>query len=182
MEDPTSNKNNALQNCAKALLVLVQMIAESTRFQLITEHIASNTNWYNSVPLTSQLISTPLPTVPYPNPANIWTVGQANAALGILLYVSRTSSRLRCQADVDAGSARNADTNVSYVRTVVILSTERDYESKGPNKFVTLTGPSVAISSDDVSIISVSLWDFNSLSSTMRFLKTTSYENQEMRI
>ncbi|KAK6257834.1 hypothetical protein QUC31_001293 [Theobroma cacao] len=113
MEDPTSNKNNALQNCAKALLVLVQMIAESTRFQLITEHIASNTN------------CTPLPTVPYPNPANIWTVGQANAALGILLYVSRTSSRLRCQADVDAGSARNADTNVSYVRTVVILSTER---------------------------------------------------------
>ncbi|KAK6230441.1 hypothetical protein QUC31_001959 [Theobroma cacao] len=122
--DPNSTQNNALQNCARALLVLTQMIAESTRFQLITDHIVKN--WYNSAPLTSQLVelqqgfvsfssavqradlpwtdNTPLPNVPNPNRAQIWTVGQ-----GFL-------------------------------------------------------GPSTATSGGDVFVISVSLWDYDSLS------------------
>ncbi|EOY12705.1 Uncharacterized protein TCM_031229 [Theobroma cacao] len=108
--DPNSTQNNALQNCARALLVLTQMIAESTRFQLITDHIVKN--WYNSAPLTSQLVelqqgfvsfssavqradlpwtdNTPLPNVPNPNRAHIWTVD-------------------------------TADTNVSYVCTLVSI-------------------------------------------------------------
>ncbi|XP_017980536.1 PREDICTED: uncharacterized protein LOC18593753 [Theobroma cacao] len=110
--DPNSTQNNALQNCARALLVLTQMIAESTRFQLITDHIVKN--WYNSAPLTSQLVelqqgfvsfssavqradlpwtdNTPLPNVPNPNRAQIWTVGQAIAALGILMETRPVTS------------------------------------------------------------------------------------------
>ncbi|KAK6230290.1 hypothetical protein QUC31_001808 [Theobroma cacao] len=225
-EDPNSTQNNALQNCARALLILTQMISESTRFQLITNHIV--TNWHNSAPLTPQLVRlqqsfgtfssavqradflnptdhTPLPNIREPNEANIWTISQAVAALGILLNVPRTSSRMKRQADVDfgnAGTADNAavaaaDTNVSYVRTLVSIEYVRvnnidsedpgqlygtvkvkdfwgvqlvydrsssDYESKGPGGFATLTGPSTGISGDDVFGISVSLWDYDSLS------------------
>ncbi|XP_021287448.1 uncharacterized protein LOC110418946 [Herrania umbratica] len=143
-EDP--NQKDASEACARALLILTQMIAESTRFQLITSHIV--TNWYNSASLTWQLVelqqgfddfssavqradlpywtnNTPLPNVPYPNRFDIWTVGQAIAALGILLYVPRTSNRMKRQTDVDASNARNTDTatdtNVSYVRTLVSI-------------------------------------------------------------
>ncbi|EOY12703.1 Uncharacterized protein TCM_031227 [Theobroma cacao] len=221
-ENPNSTQNNALQNCARALLVLTQMIAESSRFQPITNHIVMN--WYNSAPLPWQLVelqqgfesfssavqradfphwtnNTPLPNVPNPNRANIWTVGQAIAALGILLYVPRKSNRVKRQADVDAGNVHNvdiaADTNVSYVRTLVSIEYIRvnnidgedpgdlygtvkvkdfwglhtvydrsssDYESKGPGGFATLTGPSTAISGGDVFVISVNLWDHDSLS------------------
>ncbi|KAK6229983.1 hypothetical protein QUC31_002645 [Theobroma cacao] len=206
-EDPNSTQNNALQDCAQALLVLTQMIAESARFQLITNHIV--TNWFNSTRLTSQLVrmqqsfgtfssavqradfprwtpNTPLPNVPNPNTANIWTVGQAIAALGILLYLPRTSSRMKRQVDVD--------TNVSHMRTLVSIEYVRvnnidgenpgdlygtvkvkdfwgvhtvydrsssNYESKRPGEFATLTGPSTAISGDDVFVISVSLWDYD---------------------
>ncbi|XP_021287443.1 uncharacterized protein LOC110418945 [Herrania umbratica] len=158
-ENPNSTQNNALQNCARALLVLTQMIAESARFQLTTDHIV--TNWYNSAPLTWQLVeleqgfesfssavqradfpywtnNTPLPNVPHPNRFNIWTVGQAIAALGILLYVPRTSNRVKRQTDVGASTARNvdtaADTNVSYVRTLVSIEYVRvnDIDGEDP--------------------------------------------------
>ncbi|KAK6229982.1 hypothetical protein QUC31_002644 [Theobroma cacao] len=225
-EDPNSTQNNALQDCARALLVLTQMIAESARFQLITNHIV--TNWFNSTRLTSQLVrmqqsfgtfssavqradfpywtpNTPLPNVPNPNTANIWTVGQAIAALGILLYVPRISSRMKRQVHVDVGNARNADiavgaavdANVSHPRTLVSIEYVRvndidsenpgelygtvkvkdfwgvhtvydrsssNYESKRPGEFATLTGPSTAISGDDVFVISVSLWDYDIIS------------------
>ncbi|KAK6230443.1 hypothetical protein QUC31_001961 [Theobroma cacao] len=159
-EDPTHR--DALQDCAKALLVLTQMFAESTRFRLITNHIV--TNWYNSAPLTWQLVGlqqgfenfssavhradfpywthhTPLPNVPSPNVFNIWTIGQAIAALGILLYIPRTSSHKKRQADVDVDNARNADvaavpdanTNVSYVRTLVSIEYVRVNNIDGEN-------------------------------------------------
>ncbi|KAK6230442.1 hypothetical protein QUC31_001960 [Theobroma cacao] len=159
-EDPT--QKDALQDCARALLVLTQMIAKSTRFQLITNHIV--TNWYNSAPLTWQLVglqqgfgnfsnavqradlpywtnNTPLPNVANPNECNIWTTGQAIATLGILLYVPRTSRRKKRQADVDVGNAHNADiaavpnadTNVSYVRTLVSIEYVRVNNIDGEN-------------------------------------------------
>ncbi|KAK6269843.1 hypothetical protein POUND7_006948 [Theobroma cacao] len=138
------------------------MIAKSTRFQLITNHIV--TNWYNSAPLTWQLVglqqgfgkfsnavqradlpywtnNTPLPNVANPNECNIWTTGQAIATLGILLYVPRTSRRKKRQADVDVGNAHNADiaavpnadTNVSYVRTLVSIEYVRVNNIDGEN-------------------------------------------------
>ncbi|XP_017985379.1 PREDICTED: uncharacterized protein LOC108663967 [Theobroma cacao] len=164
-EDPNSTQNNGLQNCARALLILTQMISESTRFPLITNHIV--TNWHNSAPLTRQLVrlqqsfgtfssavqradfpnwtaNTPLPNIPEPNEANIWTVGQAIAAVGILINVPRTSSRMKRQADVDVGNARNADTavvaaadtNVSYVRTLVSIEYVRvnNIDSEDPGQ------------------------------------------------
>ncbi|EOY12706.1 Uncharacterized protein TCM_031232 [Theobroma cacao] len=194
-EDPTDN--DALKDCARALLLLTQMIAESIRFQLITDHIV--TNWYNSAPLTLQLVelqqgfgdfssavqradlpywtnNTPLPNVPNPNEFNIWTIGQAIAALGILLYVPRTSSRKKRQVDVDVGNAHNADitavpnadTNVSYVRTLVSIEYVRvnniDGENPGDLYGMVKVKDFWGLHTVDVFVINVSLWDHDSLS------------------
>ncbi|CAH9124709.1 unnamed protein product [Cuscuta epithymum] len=152
-EDPTTGGDD-VSRCAKALLRLIQMFPESIRFQSITRHIA--TNWDSSAQLSEELVllqngwgtlssavqradepcwtpATPLPNIPSTNnPINIWTVGQAAVALGIMLYKGRHVN-LMLLANEQLATVPETVGGASYFRTFLTVNYVRVLNIDGEN-------------------------------------------------
>ncbi|CAH9089956.1 unnamed protein product, partial [Cuscuta epithymum] len=130
------------------------MFPESIRFQSITRHIA--TNWASSAQLPEELVllqngwgtlssavqradepcwtpATPLPNIPSTNnPINIWTVGQAAVALGIMLYKGRHVN-LMLLANEQLATVPETVGGASYFRTFLTVNYVRVLNIDGEN-------------------------------------------------